>query len=531
MRGSRMRSVAVLVLGMALGAAALGMIWSATDGDVSFRIFAVRHDDGRVEFGAQQRDAGGGWSDLEAPERRFLPPDAPLGARRYSSTVIAPADAPSERVARDYAAYLRQAGLELSDNFEAYFGAGPGAAGGDAADSPPAVDYAALPLLCIVDPDDRGIDALCDGLAAGYAGAVELLAPASLSDLQPEIEARLAMIEADPPAPLGGWVATSTETLDAATRAQRALGITMPAAHWIELVDRQLVDPESLFCVISHGGPESEGLFDLFWGLAGESAYALAGGLNLNLRTAAYADPGAQAAAVRACIADAAAAIAITLPDPETLQPVVDEAHAAGIPILSFNSGAEVAGAVGSALHIGLDDRRGGELAGEAFNQRGVSGTVLCILHEPRNVGLEARCDGFASTYAGQTERWRASSQAQLFYELLARVEAGNVDGLLSLSVSTAFQVWLLEQFDVHDLPHASFGYDITSAHRVVNGEMMFVVVDHPELQAYVATALLHMFDRFRIDPVHYFGGAAIVIEPLIVGPEAAQRLIDSLSE
>jgi len=178
-----------------------------------------------------------------------------------------------------------------------------------------------------------------------------------------------------------------------------------------------------------------------------------------------------------------------------------------------------------------LGGTRPGELAGEAFNQRGVSGTVLCILHEPRNVGLEARCDGFASTYAGQTERWRASSQAQLFYELLARVEAGNVDGLLSLSVSTAFQVWLLEQFDVHDLPHASFGYDITSAHRVVNGEMMFVVVDHPELQAYVATALLHMFDRFRIDPVHYFGGAAIVIEPLIVGPEAAQRLIDSLSE
>ncbi|MDE2891843.1 MAG: substrate-binding domain-containing protein [Chloroflexota bacterium] len=524
-----MRTAAILALGMALGAAALGMIWAAADGDVALRIFAVRHNDGRVEFGAQQRGADGGWSDLEAPERRFLAPDAPIGERRYSSTVTATVETPSERVARDYAAYLHQAGLNLSDHFEDYFGEPP--VGEEAADSPLAVDYAALPVLCIVDPEDAGIDALCDGLASGYAGAVEVLAPASLGALQPEIQARLAMITADPPAPLGGWVATSTETLDAAIRAQRALGIRLPSTHWIELVDRQLADPESLFCVISHGGPESAGLFDLFWGLAGESAYAAAGGLNLNLRAAAYADPGDQAAAVRECIADGAASIAITLPNPDALRAVVDEAQAAGIPILSFNSGVEVAREVGTALHFGLDDRRGGELAGEAFNQRGVTGNVLCIVHEPHNVGLEARCDGFASTYAGETERWRASSQGRLFYELLARVEAGNVDGLLSLSVSTAFQVWLLEQFEVHDLPHASFGYDITSAHRVVNGEMLFVVVDHPELQAYAATALLHMFDRFRIDPGQYFGGAAIVIEPLIVGPEQAQRLIDSLGE
>ena len=517
-----MRTVVILALGMALGAATLGLIWASTDGDVAIRVFGVRHDDGRVELGVQQLDADGGWSDLETPERRFLPLDAPVGERRYSSTVLAPVDSQSEQVARGYAAYLHQAGLGISDTFEGYLTEG-------AIDPTSEFDYSSLPLLCIVDPDDDGIGALCDGLATGYEGEVEVLAPASLGELQGAIEARFRMILADPPTHLGGWLATSTETLDAATRAEQALDLYLPSTHWIELVDRHLVDPESLFCVISHGGAQTGGLFDLFWGLAGESAYAVAGGLNLNLRTAAYADVNDQVGAIRECIADDAAAIAITLPDPETLQPVVDEAHEAGIPILSFNSGSEIAREVGTALHFGLDDRRGGELAGAAFNERGIEGTVLCIVHEPYNVGLEARCDGFESTYAGETERWRASSQDRLFYELLARVEAGNVDGLLSLSVSTAFQVWLLEQLEIHQLPHASFGYDITSAHRVVNGEMMFVVIDHPEIQAYVATALLHMFDRFRIDPVNYFGGAAIVIEPLIVGPAEAQQLIDSL--
>ena len=257
----------------------------------------------------------------------------------------------------------------------------------------------------------------------------------------------------------------------------------------------------------------------------------MAGGLNLNLRSGAYADINDHAEAVRECIRDGAAAIAITLSNPEPLRAVVAEANEAGVPILSFNSGSEVAREVGTALHFGLDDRRAGELAGEAFNEREVSGNVLCILHEPKNVGLEARCDGFEATFAGSVERWYPTDQWNLPFDLLRRIDAGGVDGVLSLSIDTSHNVWYILTVSGTELPQAGFGFGLGTARRIAAGEIMFTIIDHPEIQAYVATALAHLLERFRIDPSLYYGGAAIEIEPLVLGQEGAQRLVDGLAE
>ena len=61
----------------------------------------------------------------------------------------------------------------------------------------------------------------------------------------------------------------------------------------------------------------------------------------------ATADVYDQAEALRRCVADGAAGIATTLAEPEVLKPAVREAIDAGIPVLSFNSGAEVASGAG----------------------------------------------------------------------------------------------------------------------------------------------------------------------------------------
>ncbi len=71
----------------------------------------------------------------------------------------------------------------------------------------------------------------------------------------------------------------------------------------------------------------------------------------------ATADVYDQAVAVRRCVADGAAGIATTLAEPDVLKPAVREAIDAGIPVLSFNSGAEVASELGTVMHISLDDR------------------------------------------------------------------------------------------------------------------------------------------------------------------------------
>ncbi len=507
-----------ILIGILIGASTLGLVWAATDGDVTVRILGIRHDDGRVEVGLQRQDDGE-WIDVETPELRYVPVDAEIGRQLHSSPIVLPVTEPSEQVAQDYSDYLRDSGASVAASFSGYFER--------------SADGATPLLLCLVDHEDEGIEALCEGMEANYAGTIEQVEAGSYAELQGLLETRFSAEPTDEQEAVGGFFATSLETVEAAIRAEDASGNNLPGSYWIELVDQHLSDPEALFCVISHGGPPAEVdldfLSDLFWGLASESAESAAGALNLNLRTAAYGDHAQQAEGVRECIADGAAAIAITLSDPDTLQPVVAEANEAGIPILSFNSGGSVASEVGTALHFGLDDRRAGELAGEEFNEHGVEGNVLCILHETKNIGLEERCDGLAATYNGEVERWYASSLLDLPGELADRLEAGGVNGVLTLSIDSTFDTWwIIRRLDL-DLPHGGFGFGVGTAHRVADGEIMFTIVDHPEIQAYAAVTLAHMLDRFRIDPSVYFGGAAIQIQPLVLGAEEAQEMLNGL--
>ncbi len=75
-----------------------GAVFAAGHGDTEVRINAIRHDDGRVEVGLQQRIAEGEWGDRMLPEFRFLRPNS-IGEWLSSSPISIVADQPSDEVA------------------------------------------------------------------------------------------------------------------------------------------------------------------------------------------------------------------------------------------------------------------------------------------------------------------------------------------------------------------------------------------------------------------------------------------------
>ena len=123
-----------------------------------------------------------------------------------------------------------------------------------------------------------------------------------------------------------------------------------------------------LYCIAAHGGPD-----DYFWRLVRGYVHAARTCLDINVRYTSSLDGAEQAAAINQCVADGAVAIASTLADVDAVGDSLRAAQAAGIYVLTFNSGAEHARSVGSVLHIGLDDAAGGRLAGQSFNERGIT--------------------------------------------------------------------------------------------------------------------------------------------------------------
>ena len=218
-------------------------------------------------------------------------------------------------------------------------------------------------------------------------------------------------------------------------------------------------------------------------------------------------DAVGQAAAIREYVADGASVIATMLVDPDALSPAIDEALAADIPVVSFNSGAEVADQAGAALHVALNDHEARRIVGEEFNRREVEGTVLCVIHEPNNVGLHDRCDGFEEVYQGSVERWSAETPTDVWNELAARLGAGDISAILTLSVHSAWDARVTRAIHDIDLDIATFGFSVGLARSVADGSVMFSILDHPEIQAYISTVASVVANRWRLDPVAYFDG------------------------
>ena len=285
----------------------------------------------------------------------------------------------------------------------------------------------------------------------------------------------------------------------------------------------------ALACIIGHGQSD-----DIFWSMVGQGVETASEDLKMNLRFSIAPTPDQQAALVRECVSDDAQLIATTLAAPETLAPAIAEALAAGVQVATFNSGTESAPASGSAMHIGLDDQLGGKRAGEAFNASGVSGTVLCVIHEAANVGLEERCDYLESSYLGEVERLRigdagASSSAGAQAAIAGRLAEGDVAGVLTLG-SAMLEPALAARGD-SDIAVATFGWSPAAISKILSGEVLFMIYDQPHAQAYLTTAALGMMGLMgQIGNSNLiFGGVRILLEPVVFDRDRAMASAELL--
>jgi simple sugar transport system substrate-binding protein len=99
---------------------------------------------------------------------------------------------------------------------------------------------------------------------------------------------------------------------------------------------------------------------------------------------------------IEAAIAKQPDGLFVSLPDCDALTPMIEEAAAAGIPVMSFNSGASCFKKAGSLVHVAEDGFQAGVGAGERLVALGAK-NVICLNHEVGNAILEDRCNGIQS--------------------------------------------------------------------------------------------------------------------------------------
>lgn len=297
--------------------------------------------------------------------------------------------------------------------------------------------------------------------------------------------------------------------------------------------------PAELYCVVHHGADD-----DPFWSgfnlVAGQNAHDL--GLT-NVEISGYPVVADQAAAIMDCIDRGALGIASTIPDPDGLRDALLAARHGGAFVLTFNSGVDFAAEVGSLIHYGLDDRFAGELAGREFNEAGLSGAVLCVIHERVNVGLQDRCDGLERVYEGPVERVQlpagglADPEAArtAIGEALAEHQAAGVLVLNPELIDVAIDTVRLLQSDALV---GSVGRADNSVDLVYGGQLQFVIGDGVLDQASHVTLALKNIDAspslramLQINPTQSAETSIMLIRPLVLDEEFINNLPEGWME
>src|SRR3989475_4696535 len=146
------------------------------------------------------------------------------------------------------------------------------------------------------------------------------------------------------------------------------------------------------FYVITHGQAS-----DPFWSVVKKGVDQ--GAKDMGVQAIYEAPPTFDMVAMSHLIDSAVAAhpdgLVVSIPDASALGNSIKGAVAAGIPVISINSGADVAKSLGVLIHVGQTEYQAGLGGGQKMAAAGVK-HALCVNQEVGNAALELRCKGFS---------------------------------------------------------------------------------------------------------------------------------------
>ncbi|GHO56471.1 sugar ABC transporter substrate-binding protein [Ktedonobacter robiniae] len=252
------------------------------------------------------------------------------------------------------------------------------------------------------------------------------------------------------------------------------------------------------FVVITHGQAS-----DPFWSVVkkGVDQGAKDMGVKVEYQAPGTFDMVAMAHLIDAAVASKPDGLVVSIPDANALSPSIQKAIAAGIPVISINSGSDVAKKLGILVHVGQTEYEAGLGGGERMASSGVK-HALCINQEVGNAGLDARCKGFTDAMA------KAGAKVEVLAVNLAnptesqqRIEAAlrakpDVDGLMALGPTGATPalkaLQALNKGDKVKLATFDLSPDVLQA--IKGGTMLFAIDQQQYLQGYLPIVLLTLY-------------------------------------
>jgi simple sugar transport system substrate-binding protein len=275
--------------------------------------------------------------------------------------------------------------------------------------------------------------------------------------------------------------------------------------------------------VVSHGQAN-----DPFWSVVknGVDKAAEDTGATVDYRAPETFDMVVMSQLIDAAVNQEPDGIVVSIPDADALGPSIEKAVAAGIPVISMNSGSDVSKSLGALLHVGQDEFDAGKAAGERLKEMGGS-KALCVNQEVGNVALDLRCEGFAEGFGGDVTVLPTTNDPT---EIESKVKAAldsdpDIDTVMALGAGTAGEpsVAAVKALGkAGEINIGTFDMSATFLESIAAGDAAFAIDQQQFLQGYLPVVFLNLNALYGLVP-----GGNVPSGPNLITADKAAQVVD----
>ncbi|MGY1838886.1 MULTISPECIES: sugar ABC transporter substrate-binding protein [unclassified Modestobacter] len=280
-------------------------------------------------------------------------------------------------------------------------------------------------------------------------------------------------------------------------------------------------DGDLSFAVVTHG---SAG--DAFWDVVQKGAEAAGDDLGVGVDYQSDGDPQRQSQLIEAAVNQEVDGIVVSMANPDALEDSIRAAADAGIPVVTINSGADRSAEFGAIGHVGQDEFIAGRGAGQRLAADGAQ-NVLCVIHEPGNIGLEQRCAGASEGLGSDVRLLQVdindlqTAQSTITSQLQTDP---SIDAVLTLNSAVASVAVTAASDASVDAEIATFDLNGDVISAIQDGSIAFAVDQQQYAQGYLPVVMLKLY----ADNLNTVGGG----QPVLTGPGIVDSTnVDEIAE
>ncbi len=256
---------------------------------------------------------------------------------------------------------------------------------------------------------------------------------------------------------------------------------------------------------------------DTFWDKIKSGAQQAAQNYGIDLKYSNDPEASKQATLIQNAVDSDVDGIATTLATPDALAGAVEDANAAEIPVVAFNSGIEDYLDVGALMYFGSDENLAGESAGERIAEAG-GGKTLCVIQAAGSVALEARCAGVKSK-APDTENIQVNGadDSAVVSSLQAKLSQDkSIEYIVTLGAPIALDALKAMEAAGSKAKLVTFDLNADAAQAIKDGDIEFSIDQQPYVQGYQAVTALYL----KLKNGNDIGGGG----PVLTGPSFVDK-------